>query len=216
MPPSESATLSVGNRSKIRVFTRSTVDICELRPNSAIAAVNGASGATVGAPPRCRSAGRAACSASSATASNGSQWSVWNDGRPSVVGHLGERDALGALRRDALPLSATVASMSQNGTSTSGIWRPGMRRAPLVDHPVVVRRHAGGGELLVGRGEERAAREPGEGREAELRRGPRRRPCPRCGPSGRSSPGACRRSRSGRGRSPRGACRRPRSRPTLK
>ena len=76
---------------------------------------------------------------------------MWNDGSPRAWGVSVNVIALAPLAATR-SVSATVASMSQNGTRTSGIWRSGCRRAPLVDHPVVVGGHAGGGQLLVGRG----------------------------------------------------------------
>src|SRR6516225_2451675 len=85
IPPSDRATLRLGKRSKIRVLSRSTVHICEFSPNRAIDVVNGASGATDGAPPepKCRHSGRPD---SSQIRRKGSQWLVWNDGSPRACG----------------------------------------------------------------------------------------------------------------------------------
>ena len=63
--------------------------------------------------------------ASSATARNGSQWSVWNDGSPSAWGISGNEKLFAPLAATRAA-SAAVASMSQYGSSASGIWRPGM------------------------------------------------------------------------------------------
>src|SRR3546814_5449517 len=58
---------------------------CEFIPKRAMATAKLASGATSGAPPepKWRHSGR---SASWAAARNGSQWSLWNDGRPRRCG----------------------------------------------------------------------------------------------------------------------------------
>jgi hypothetical protein len=119
MPPSERATLSAGNRSNIRELSRSTVHIWLFSPNRAMAVVNGASGATVGAPPepKCRQRGRLA---SSQMRRNRSQWSVWKEGRPRAWGISVNETALAPFPATRV-VSATVASMSQKGTRTRGI-----------------------------------------------------------------------------------------------
>ena len=65
-------------------------------------------------------------------------------------------------------ISATDASMSQNGTIINGIWRCGGVGAPLVEDEVVVGADAELREVLVLGGEKRAAGEAAEVREAQL------------------------------------------------
>ena len=90
-----------------------------------IVTANGASGAVVGACPDVPKCMHNGMPASSAAANSGSQWSVWNEGRPRAWGISVKVMPLApfAATRAA---SLTVASMSQKGMSTNGIWRPGI------------------------------------------------------------------------------------------
>ena len=139
---------------------------CEFMPNSAMATAKLASGATSGAPPepKCRHSGM---SASWAAASSGSQWSEWYEGRPRRCGASVKRDRLRPLRRGALDLGDRRLDVPEREHHHRD---EAVRRsaAPLVEHEVVPRRHAGLRQVLVGGAEERAAGEARERREAHL------------------------------------------------
>ena len=110
---------------------------------------------------------------------------------------LGERDRAARHAPRCAGSLRPRASGSHSGTRQSGISRPSLVAAPLVDHPVVVGADARQRELLVVRIEEQLAREAqGVGKHSE--RSMRFRPCRRGAPWGRSNRGASRRSGNGR------------------
>jgi len=82
-----------------------------------------------------------ACRSPRHSAHSGSQWSVWNDGRPSGTG-LSGNEIVRAPFSIARLASATHRSMSQTGRIASGMNRPGAVPHPLVDVEVVPRLHA--------------------------------------------------------------------------
>ena len=125
-PPDTSlrrATRRRGNLWKTGDNRRSTVVNCEFIPNRAIATAKLASGAVTGAPPvpKCRQSG---ISASWAAARNGSQWSLWYEGRSSRCGASMKVMAFAPLAA-VRSTSATEAATSQKGTMTIGIKRSG-------------------------------------------------------------------------------------------
>src|SRR3984957_2336880 len=126
MPPSDSATLRLGNLWKTGDSSSSAVVLIEFRPNSEIAMVKLlviASGEACGAPPepKCSDSGRFV---SSAAASTGSQCEVCQDGRPMRSGSSGKVMDLAPCAAVRL-ISATVCSTFQYGTIISGICRSG-------------------------------------------------------------------------------------------
>ncbi len=88
-------------------------------------------------------------------------------GQTEGMGRLGEGDRLGPLLRDPRRLGDAGVDVPE-GHENERDLTSGVGRAPLIDHPVVVGGNAGGGELLVGRVEERAAGEARETGEAQL------------------------------------------------
>ncbi len=147
---------------------RSATAYIELHDISEMNTAIGASGAVLGTlpdVPKCRHSGS---SASSAAEKSGSQWSVWNDGRPSVTMFSGKEIARAPLAATRW-ISATDASTSQNGRMASGMNRLRGGGAPLVEEEVVPGLGAEPGQFHVLALEEQRAGELGELREAQRR-----------------------------------------------
>src|ERR1700733_11328182 len=132
MPPSASEIWRSGNCCNLPENSRSTVDHIRFVENSAVATAKGASGTAISPgtgligekekpgtrepAPKCSDPG---ILASEQTCHKRSQWSEWNDGRPSGTGLSGNEivRAPFAATRSA---SATHASMSQVGRIANG------------------------------------------------------------------------------------------------
>src|SRR3954471_16497984 len=124
MPPSEKATFRLGWRWKTGEKIRSEMAYIELQAMSEIITAMGASGAVSGTLPDVPKCMHSGSPVSSIAEKTGSQWSVWNDGWSSVTMFSGKEMARAPLAATRW-ISATVASMSQNGRMASGMNRSG-------------------------------------------------------------------------------------------
>src|SRR3954447_15993066 len=124
MPPSDSAILRSGNLRKICDQMRSAAHIRMLTGVTVIITSTGASSDVIAIDDDDPMCGHTTVPVSSHARQNGSQWSVWKLGYPSLVGFSENVTAwqpFSATRRT----SAAMRSASQIGAIASGMKRPG-------------------------------------------------------------------------------------------
>ena len=100
-----------------------------------------------------------------------SQPPLWIVGSLRWCGQLAEAERTHAAIRVALDLGGRELDVPQRHDAERDV-HAARRRAPLLDHPVVVRLHAREAEITVGRLVERLAAEPRERRERQRTVGP--------------------------------------------
>ena len=128
----------------------------------------GASGAVSGGLPELPKCMNTGSPVSWAAAKNGSQWSVWNDGRPNGVVASGNVMALAPLAAQRCHLRRRQGGVPQRRDDHRD-EAFGLGARPLVDDEVVVGLHAQQRQVPVLALQEQRATEAGERREAQLR-----------------------------------------------
>lgn len=173
MPPSENTNCRSGNLRHTGLIMRLTDDIIEPTCRSEKPRTAGASGMGVGSGvtplvPMCR---HSTIPVSSQARQTGSQCSFQYDGSPRGTLFSGNDSALAPLAAHRR-ISAAATSGSHSWEMIVGEQAGRSRRAPLVDHEVVVGLYRQPGEHLVAEAEEKGPCEAGKRREEHAAQDP--------------------------------------------